>query len=161
MVSRIEMSLKPLRQPHLLSQEKETGDLGSKSRLDRVGEDSLSTPFLKFLYSYNKKPSFWAVFSFSKPKERRTNHPIPLEDWLLDYEQKSTRFAPNQSPSQSQLSLEGWPLGCKMKPIQPPTSSKWSKHTCSQLQTILIRWIKQSSNLFPCIFKHFLFHSMS
>lgn len=49
MVSRIEMSLKPLRQAHLLSQEKETGDLGSKSLLDRVGEDSLSTPFSKIL----------------------------------------------------------------------------------------------------------------
>ncbi len=36
MVSRIEMSLKPLRQPHLLSQEKETGDLVSKSLLDQI-----------------------------------------------------------------------------------------------------------------------------
>ena len=64
MVSRIEMSLKPLRQPHLLSQEKETGDLGSKSLLDRVGEDSLSTPFLKFLYSYVKNRPFGRFFHF-------------------------------------------------------------------------------------------------
>ena len=47
MISHTEMSLKPLRQPLLLSQGKEIGDLENKSLLDRVGEDSLSIPFSK------------------------------------------------------------------------------------------------------------------